>query len=149
MKPGRELDALVAEKVMGQVVHRNPKGGWSLGPPDYWDDHGCTELVNPLPAYSEDIAAAWEVVARLRELFPASLFSILETFDEAQGKGLRYGVHILHYLGMGDFRTEGQATADTAPHAICLAALRAVDARPEGAADDTGADRSSEDRGGA
>src|SRR5688572_11412393 len=72
MKPGRELDALVAEKVMGlawdtftddygeqlYVLWDRKKVG---GPPagDLW----------PLPRYSEDIAAAWEVVERVVENF--------------------------------------------------------------------------------
>ncbi|MNR93666.1 hypothetical protein D3C72_247240 [compost metagenome] len=61
MKPGRELDMLVAENVMGLsvIVERRPDGiTWVK-------EDGREPYV--LPSYSTDISAAWEVVKRLRE----------------------------------------------------------------------------------
>lgn len=47
MKPGRELDLLIAEKVMGE----------------YHDEYLCS-AVNP---YSTSIASAWDVVEKIKE----------------------------------------------------------------------------------
>jgi hypothetical protein len=55
MKPGRELDALVAEKVMGM----SHKEMWGIN--DYRED-GSPVYMPDFPSYSEDIHAAWEVV---------------------------------------------------------------------------------------
>ena len=123
MRPGRELDALVAEKVLSLEVVKNKKGGWSLGPPDYYDSYGEMILFNPLPSYSEDIAAAWEVLEKIRD-----------TFDPL-GREWRPNIHYsgkehgwraefeLSDDGPGDDTTYYFGEAKTAPHAICLAAL--------------------------
>lgn len=55
MKPGRELDALVAEKVMGYKVTHNT---YEMPPL-----RGIFTVKN----YTTDITAAWEVVTFLRE----------------------------------------------------------------------------------
>jgi hypothetical protein len=101
MKAGRELDALVAEKVMGLPPVYGPTG-------IKWD--------GPIPAYSTDIAAAWEVVERIKGSQPESTFSI-----EWIGTQWRVDFVYQNY----DWYNEGDQ-ADTAPHAICLAALKAV-----------------------
>lgn len=96
--PGRELDALVAEKVMG----------WSSEELD--EDVGIC-----VPRYSTDISAAWEVVEKLGEKF--------EQFD------LQFGWNTGRFVcGFGSFGTSRFESTPTefAPHAICLAALRAV-----------------------
>jgi len=113
---GRELDALIAEKLLGFEVCRNEKGGWSLGRPDYWDDRGSSELLNPLPSYSDDGAAVWDVVAW------ATNQRLEMKIGRAPGRSEsswscwfeRDGTH---------FYAEGE----TAPHAICLAALKAIE----------------------
>ena len=64
------------------------------------------------PRYSTDIAAAWEVVEALIGLGYANW-----TMDFARG-----GYTL--YAESGGSRGEGAST--TAPHAICLAALKAV-----------------------
>ena len=63
----REKNAQIAELVFNLEVYRNDRGGWSLGPPDWYDDHGSLELFNPLPNYYEDIQEAWKVVEELRD----------------------------------------------------------------------------------
>lgn len=87
LKPGRELDALVAEKVMG----------------------------GELRPYSTDISAAWEVVEKYKWAEPELRYS-----DEQH-----CWVFSLH-------KASGYPNecGDTAPHAICLAALRAVGYEP-------------------
>ena len=109
MLPGRELDAVIAEKIMELEVVRNKKGGWSIGEANYWytNDEPGGVLSNPLPEYSTDIAAAWEVVEKLQKLNPLHIRS------DITGRW---------FVSCGPFN----ASASTAAHAICLAALKAV-----------------------
>jgi len=147
MPAGREMDALVAEKVMGKTVfwrkvlesyswdHEKKKadtpnyeqvpvedlGGAAVA---YWDV-GC-EYQYKLPIikhYSANIAAAWEVVEKMR-------------LTGREGYW-RYGVEITMFPSLVEVRlwTHGfgvgkkgaQVTrAETAPLAICRAALKAV-----------------------
>ena len=77
--------------------------------------------------YTTDIAAAWQVVAR------ADSFSLeLNPHNPGYGKPI-WCSHVTHYP-TGDYIPEenryvgegfGEAYADTAPLAICIAALRA------------------------
>ena len=105
MEAGRELDALVAEKVMGwkDVNTAWPSYGSPPESPDGWRE---------IPAFSTDIAAAWEVVEKL------SGPNVVDDFR-------------LAYWG-GCWRAEFQSMifqyceAPTAPQAICLAALRVL-----------------------
>jgi hypothetical protein len=101
MKPGKELDALVAEKVMGK---NHKESNFSNLFPDVPLEY---------PPYSTDIAAAWEVVEKLKTVLK--------------------GEFCISYAANGwtvfrDWHTdsEGLAYANELPHAICLAALRAV-----------------------
>lgn len=114
MKSGRDLDALMAEKVMGWTdVNLN-----GSGIPPHFKHLTSHELY---PNYSTDIAAAWEVVEKLTssegiklEIHPSNCFKEYEvgiTFEDKDGDA------------MGPF----YFLEKTAPHAICLAALKAVD----------------------
>ncbi len=117
MSPGRELDAVVAEKVMGLSVRPIEV----IGASGVHADVGTVDLPRrmpdgrmgvhaaPLPAYSTEIAAAWEVVEKLR-----SPVFVLEWEPDRW---------LASFCGEDE-----DATADTAPHAICLAALKAVEA---------------------
>jgi len=88
MKPGRELDALIAEKVMG----------WSWG-----------IIGDLIPAYSTDISAAWEVVEEMGDC-----------------------LHLRQHGEQGEWEAwfcgypNSKAHGETAPEAICKAALLAV-----------------------
>lgn len=125
--PGPELNALVAEKVMGLKVKWLDPTGFNLpenyGPCLPEDLHGPGvaegEPKYVLP-YSTSIAAAWGVVEKF------TLGGI--------------AVHCCRREEWGDARWEcviaipaqGRdvvASADTAPHAICLAALKACEGR--------------------
>lgn len=130
MKAGRELDALIAEKVMGlhSWVRRNE------------DDPGCSICGKgentghrSYPYYSTDIAAAWEVLDKFTTNYSKS--------SDPDG----YGIKLEHrtentgemWLVTGVWTTSGPPYEDmddekftveaaTAPLAICLAALKAV-----------------------
>lgn len=140
LEPGPELDALVAEKVMGweHVIKEDREyylgdttPGFS-GRNTYWVKGYSSFGVQIgecvlLPKFSTSIAAAWEVVEKLR------------TWDD----GYRIGAYVGVEVWSPDRETEtccevniewhapahvaeAGAIEATAPHAICLAALRAV-----------------------
>lgn len=117
MPAGREMDALVAEKVMGwkrewvtnsaTLMRREvfcPPGviGWiSSGEKD--------GIPNEVPYYSTSISAAWEVVEKM----------------EADGVGCKLSNYAPGWRAEF-YKNEGDAGADTAALAICRSALRAV-----------------------
>lgn len=119
MPAGREMDALIGEKVMGLCAH-----DWKLVPHE--DDDGVCRICQkchlefwglcpPLygchyGSYSTDISAAWEVVEKLR------------MFVLPFGKTDWCSTNIRNYRGA----FENIAVADTAPLAICRAALLAT-----------------------
>lgn len=119
LQPGREFDALVAEKVMGlkREVRLRGEANTVTAYKSLVDGlHTRDEVLrygSPLP-YSTDIAAAWQVVEAMR---PEYGFWI----DGDDG----YIVEFQHGMpGMTDYR-HGRAFAPTAPEAICKAALLA------------------------
>ena len=114
MNAGRELDALVAEKVFG----------WTGG------------HYESLP-FSTDIAAAWEVVERLRSRgissghgFNWDLCIKVGHSDDSGWFVELFDLSSMGYCGPADttIRWDGVdvRNAETASHAICLAALKAV-----------------------
>lgn len=122
LKPGRELDALIAEKVIGkdltifcpklkgpcdQVLGRIhfegvcPKCGWS------------GQVSNGPLLYSTSVSAAWEVVEKLKdETMSVSIFTT-HVHGPEETEILIDGVEMCR----GDF---------SIPHAICLGALKAI-----------------------
>lgn len=128
MTAGRELDALVHAKVMGhpeQCWHPNaekvdPKHTTLIRCPDCGETFGDSTYVlalSTLPRYSTDIAAAWSVVEKMRgEGVYIDVQPRCDRWDTVAG-----------WQGPddGDIWEQVSLTADTAPLAICLAALRA------------------------
>lgn len=114
LKAGRELDALVAEKVLGWKRGKrfgNGNGEWEI-PGRENDSYKLT--CYRTPDYSTDIAAAWEIVEKLSMwVCPAN-----NGHDWTAGR-----------LSLEEPSPEGGTWAETAPHAICLAALKAVESR--------------------
>lgn len=106
MNPSRELDKLVAEKVFGyEVVQHN-----QVGRPDWhYKLDGALVL---LPQYSKHIASAWLVVEKLR--------------STSLAMGLAVGTNYDNKWFVADYGGAKLSAGDTAPHAICLAALKAV-----------------------
>ena len=148
LEVGRELDALIAEKVMGLDVLGWASGvcyggdGWYIQDAepkthpaflehcfcdigDYGDswpvalghDVGCLGVVR---FYSTEIAAAWEVVEKLRGM---GLNIRLHTWGE--GWQFACGNVFTDWVIPDDAYW---STAKTIPHAICLSALRALGA---------------------
>lgn len=141
MPAGPELDRLVAEKVMGWTAAPESVatcGAW----PNCWtvSKHGHIRN-NWFP--STNIDHAWEVVERIRglssfkPLLTSAEFDALPD-DQQEGGNWVYpwvdvcalldgdGFECSIYHGAGTEQTLGESHADTAPLAICRAALKAV-----------------------
>lgn len=118
MNPGRDLDALIAHQIFDLPVHRTG-GDWTIGPRELYDDHGSMEVLNSLPEYSTDIAAAWDIVEKLGHF--GSSFSLLE---EHCGEFGQEGFVAKFRTHDGDWSKVGYS--ESAPHAICLAALNLI-----------------------
>ena len=112
LEAGRELDALVAEKVMGWRLLDPPQADQ----PSYW----ATWVMLPHREAAKDwspstnIAAAWEVVERLR----ANGYSWMQFTLIADQWDLE--------MGQGGHDIGCDTLAPTAPLAICRAALKAA-----------------------
>lgn len=111
---GREMDALIAEKVLGWGVLRNDIYVYIPRPNEAPD-----ERLDELKWYpSNDIAAAWDVVEKFMPYKSPSLYVVGVMwycfFALKTGEGLFTGTNIL------------EARASTAPLAICRAALLAA-----------------------
>lgn len=139
---GRELDALVAEMVMGCERRvstllaermRDPGGACWCGPAPYGGSmgrggiHSASYLglgTREVAPYSTSIAAAWEVVEKLRDNGLHVCISSDAVDEEWEVEVWRPEED--NEYGQVMVGTPGYA--DTAPHAICLAALSAVGA---------------------
>lgn len=126
LNPGPELDALVAEKVMGWVHYDSGKDDW-------WTDHAGNKI-EPISDWepSVDIVAAWDVIKQLGRLdfririsidFDGDCDEIVleagdcncphqKPYDAFDGHGWTLIEHIAE-------------SVQKVPHAICLAALKA------------------------
>ena len=111
MEPGRELDALVAEKVMGYRIFNPPPID------DPWEVLPDNSRGRPVLAYSTDIAAAWEVLEKMRLLLPGQ--EIMLYYCDGWSVGAL--CQAAGTIEIGDRFTDVESVA-TAPHAICLAA---------------------------
>ena len=113
LEAGRELDALIENKVMGNA-HDWANCRWCQDPGrDSWNPH--------IPRYSKDIAAVWHVVEKIA-VEPLAFH--LETTNMPGGPiywALFWGDN-LNTGGIDEYAAE----ASTAPLAICRAALLAV-----------------------
>lgn len=121
LKAGPELDALVAERVMGTVPcddwrgFHAARGEWIRNEPH--EGHKCYPR-ECCPAYSMLISAAWQVVEKMRS--NDWWYAISHDRD---------GVEVEFWKSPKRNYQPGPGTyenADTAPLAICLAALKAV-----------------------
>lgn len=125
MKPGRELDALIAEKVMGWIPYE-PERAFAY--PGWHTPDGEFLNIARLPPYSTDITAAWEVVDKLK--------LAVVPIDETKWWAGKMGDHghdedpLTSDTWVEQAMRDGKhgRIADTAPHAICLAALKVMGA---------------------
>jgi len=108
LAPGRELDALVAEKVMGWE-YKDAIYSWGevLRPSQWIKPNGWP--VDRVSCYSTDISAAWEVVEEMGDC-----------------------LHLKQHGEQGEWEAwfcgypNSKAHGETAPETICKAALLAV-----------------------
>ena len=122
MEAGPDLDALVAERVMGLVWDESlcRVCGWKLTP-DYCRPDNCSMRPMPLrqadghAAHSTDIAAAWGVVEYLKH-HGFSHFQVWGHLD----------VWHSAFANVDHEFWSNEVMAPTAPLAICRAALKAV-----------------------
>lgn len=133
---GREMDALVAEKVMG-ITWDTTRCRWCGWPLREKVEDGCVPgncSLRPLPdppmadiiaPYSTSISAAWEVAEKMKELFPGYTVEVGWYHEEEANPATPGG-----WTAMieGDDRIiYNRPAAPTAPLAICRAALTAVE----------------------
>lgn len=109
LKPCREFDTIVAQEVMEIDGLCRCRGNLLIDANTLWsgrEKHAKCGGVIPKP-YSTSIAAAWEMVERFRPI------------------SITYGVGLYNkwYVAFGH---AAMAYSETIPHAICLAALKAV-----------------------
>jgi hypothetical protein len=141
MQESRDLDALLAEKVCGWRWVRLPATGSLLivGPQDAAEYHPQLLCDRPaeilphqvpmrLPRYSSDIAAAFLVVAKMRELgFIWELCHCIPLSIPPYGASfVSRSETVRDYEANRDMIERAFVLADTAPLAICLAALKAL-----------------------
>lgn len=126
MKPGSELDAFIAEKVMGLKPLDLPL----FSVKDDFDKIVISHVVSEWfdlktpKHYSTDIAAAWEVVEKLR----AEEFFFIVSNSEISTGLIKIGENKI-FASFGKKHRKVETTVgETSPHAICLAALKAVGA---------------------
>lgn len=134
MEAGRELDALIAEKVMGwkRMSYMEAEPGCKYPSPEritgYWHSldlkeqrraEDCDDYYSPEDAWSPstDIASAWEVVEKMGR-HEISIHMRSDSNTDCVTK--RY--YLMDYTCRALL-----AEAETAPHAICLAALKAIE----------------------
>lgn len=111
------LDGLVAEQVMGWRKPTRPYQPWDKRP-DLPGVMLCGQ--HELPRFCSDIAAAWQVVHKLRERFT------VEIRVEHSAARVRVLAGDRYDLLPGAVHDLAQVEARTAPIAICLAALQTV-----------------------
>jgi len=119
MEAGRELDKLIAGKIFNLSIGCDYMRGkmWvvfpngSMMPPNEMPE---------LPYYSTDLGAAWKVVEHID----------LIGWTNSLGKTASDKWCFLKYDEWdNDHRVDHSTIAESAPHAICLAALAAVEAK--------------------
>lgn len=130
MKPGNKLDALIAEHVMGWTYLEKPHMKFPDEMLGYWDKHldPCPDDVAPWQAAwtwhpSTSIASAWEVVEKMQSEGYLYFISNLP-FNADEGVEITFS-HPSRPDENGGC-CKACEVAETAPHAICLAALKAV-----------------------
>jgi hypothetical protein len=127
LQPGPELDRLIAEQVMGWTHWLTSYGGefWLDGTKPVRAANLRTTEMSPwfLPQFqpSTNMAHAWEVVAEIIRKNPSL---VIQTNTDAHGTMCRI------ITASGD--SPASCVRKSAPHAICLAALRAVGADTQG-----------------
>jgi hypothetical protein len=120
---GRETDVLVAEKIMKLTVKPitviGPGGAradfGTVGAPRTMQDGRTGVAAEAIPHYSTDIAAAWMVFEWIRDLLGPEVTVVVGYSHETEQ----------YFCQDNDAQLGVDAGAETAPLAICRAALKA------------------------
>jgi len=107
----RELDSLIAERVMGWKVFAGDPG---YGRPP--GNHPLSLVLDVLPNYSTSIVEAWQVVEKMRGDYELDLSDHVTYWTARFTKARSTSPHVIE--------------AETAPLAICRAALKALEITP-------------------
>lgn len=122
MPAGRELEAMVAECVMGWEYF----GQQSMGPPIFRIPSPAGFRTSDSPSFSEEIAAAWVVVEAMRAKGYGFEIWARDSEDIPLQNGEAWAAE---FTLPGGFLTDRRwkGSADSAPLAICRAALLATE----------------------
>ena len=118
MRPGRELDTLIAKHIFGHEVVIKRKIPTEITPAGE----------RPLREYSKSAGAAFDVAEKLKiSLIPieGNQWFALCGPDE----GFKSPADFMEYIGKGNFQNAGAAVAETAALAISLAGIKAIESR--------------------
>ena len=119
LEAGRELNALVAEKVMGWTDLHWVDGGYdgkgNYSPTGYYGK-GPDRAVFLTSKFSTDIAAAWKVVEKIA--CSGLIVRVTWDFNPLASCSIHKDDHLWTMIA--------ECICDTAPLAICRAALKAV-----------------------
>jgi len=117
MRPGREMDKMIAEIVFGAEVEVvNQRHGWGVDLKS--KDNSCNDPIMSdfgvedyvLKNYSTDIKAAWNIVEKLGK----------------NGTQWRFSNKVFANAYWWAYTEDATAQGDTLPHAICLTALKHI-----------------------
>ncbi len=118
MRPGREVDTLIAKHIFDHEVFIKRKVPTEKTPAGE----------RPLREYSKEIGAAFDVAIKMNvSLIPiegGSWFALAGEKD-----GFASPADFIKYLSAGDFANAGAAVTESAALSICLAALKAVESK--------------------
>jgi len=121
MQAGREIDALIAEKVMGWKVHARNTAWWVKAEEE---NESTTNIMgwtcgNDRFSPSTDIAAAWEVREHMKK---SGFYGLIKDC------GKSYTSLFVKTMvdEEGEHEQIGHSLAETAPLVICRAALKAL-----------------------
>ena len=120
MPAGKEMDSLIAERVMGWAKHPHVDS-----PTYWWEGPMKSYLIDNLPPFSSDIADAWQVFGEME----SGLFSSRKRFHQALNEQADIQAECLvgHHVAWPDVLT---VLRYVMPVAICRAALLSL--RPGG-----------------
>lgn len=118
MRPGRELDTMIAQHIFGHEVIIKRKVPTEVTPSGE----------RPLREYSKEIGAAFDVAKKLNiSLIPiegGQWFAL-----KGKEEGFTSPASFIEYLSAGNFVDAGAAVTESPSLSICLAAMKAVEAK--------------------
>lgn len=129
MKAGRELDALVADKIMGMPqVHPKCNGYFCGQLPEGFHDSGCGlggmfDILTYIKPYSSDISAAWYVVEKMaKDGYRWEISARCPIFSDAKNKSW---AHFWNYKnGVVEIDKHGESQQLSTPFSDTMTGFR-------------------------